>query len=87
MMEKIQACMLAACQEHPGTVIGAAGGTLLAVLILLFGFWNIAFVICCCIAGLMVGRHLDLTKDADDDAPSFLDSLQDRLLDGMNRWR
>ena len=52
-----------AWETHRGCVLGAILGALIAVSILLFGFWNMLFIGFCVVVGLWLGKQID---DADD---------------------
>ena len=52
-----------AWENHRGCVLGAVLGALIAVSILLFGFWNMLFIGFCVVVGLLVGQRID---EADD---------------------
>ena len=52
-----------AWENHRGCVLGAVLGALIAVSILLFGFWNMLFIGVCVAVGLWLGKQID---DADD---------------------
>ena len=56
-------------RSHRGCVLGLFFGALVAVLILLFGFWNMLFIGFCMAIGLWLGKQID---DADDDWPQRL---------------
>ena len=52
-----------AWENHRGCLLGAIVGALIAVSILLFGFWNMLFIGFCVVVGLWLGKQID---DADD---------------------
>ena len=58
-----------AWKNHRGCVFGVILGALIAVSILLFGFWNMLFIGFCAAVGLWLGKQVD---DADDDWPQRL---------------
>ena len=66
-----------AWENHRGCVMGAVLGALIAVSILLFGFWNMLFIGVCVAAGLWLGKQID---DADD---GWLQKLREVGLQGL----
>lgn len=46
-------------EKHRGASAGAAAGVMLAVSILLFGFWPMLFIVLCGIIGMYLGRKID----------------------------
>lgn len=63
--------------NHRGCVLGAVFGALIAVSILLFGFWNMLFIGVCVAVGLWLGKQID---DADD---GWLQKLREVGLQGL----
>lgn len=49
--------------EHPGKCAGGLAGVLLGICILMFGFWNVLFVMLLGLAGLFVGMNVDREGD------------------------
>ena len=66
-----------AWENHRGCVMGAVLGALIAVSILLFGFWNMLFIGFCVAVGLWLGKQID---DADD---GWLQRLREVGVQGM----
>ena len=66
-----------AWENHRGCVLGAVFGALIAVSILLFGFWNMLFIGVCVAVGLWLGKQID---DADD---GWLQKLREVGLQGL----
>ena len=66
-----------AWENHRGCVLGAILGALIAVSILLFGFWNMLFIGFCVVAGLWLGKQID---DADD---GWLQKLREVGVQGL----
>ena len=64
-------------ENHRGCVLGAVFGALIAVSILLFGFWNMLFIGVCVAVGLWLGKQID---DADD---GWLQKLREVGLQGL----
>ena len=71
-----------AWENHRGCVMGAILGALIAVSILLFGFWNMLFIGLCVAAGLWLGKQID---DADDGWLQNLREVKPRDLREMIR--
>ena len=63
MKEECTQLFQAAWESHRGCVLGAVLGALIAVSILLFGFWNMLFIGICVAIGLFLGHQID---EADD---------------------
>ena len=66
-----------AWENHRGCVLGAVFGALIAVSILLFGFWNMLFIGVCVAVGLGRGKQIE---DADD---GWLQKLREVGLQGL----
>ena len=66
-----------AWENHRGCVLGAFLGALIAVSILLFGFWNMLFIGICVAVGLWLGKQID---DAGD---GWLQTLREVGVQGM----
>lgn len=49
--------------EHPGKCAGGLAGVMLGICILMFGFWNVLFVMLLGLAGLFVGMNVDREGD------------------------
>lgn len=49
--------------EHSGKCAGGLAGVLLGICILMFGFWNVLFVMLLGLAGLFVGMNVDREGD------------------------
>lgn len=67
-------------QEGRGQCLGLASGIILALMILLIGFWRTAFIVLCGGVGLYLGRKSDREED-------FFGRIADDLLDRINRLR
>lgn len=80
MKEDIKCFIRNAWLEHRGRMVGAFLGLFLGIAVLLFGFWQTAFVVLCGFIGLMVGAKSDQDKE-------FFQSLRDRITDSFYRWR
>lgn len=80
MKEQIKAWLLECWQSHRGACLGCGFGAVLAIAILLFGFWRTFFVVLCGGVGLYLGRKSD--RD-----PEFFGRLADDFLDRLNRLR
>ncbi len=52
-----------AWENHRGCLLGAIVGALIAVSILLFGFWNMLFIGVCVAIGLLLGQRIDEGDD------------------------
>ena len=63
MKEECARLFQEAWENHRGCMLGAVLGALIAVSILLFGFWNMLFIGICVAAGLWLGQKVD---EADD---------------------
>lgn len=50
-------------EEHPGKCICTAAGIVLGVCILVFGFWNMLFVLLMGAVGLFIGMNVDREGD------------------------
>lgn len=46
-------------EEHPGLLLGGAGGFVFAILVLVVGFWRAVFVGALVAIGAYVGRRFD----------------------------
>ncbi len=80
MKETIARLAETAWQEHRGKLLGAGLGFILAVSILLFGFWRIAFIVLCVLAGLWIGVKVDRGED-------ILQNLRDSRFHEFHRWK
>lgn len=67
-------------QEDRGQCLGLLAGIVLAIMILLIGFWRTAFIVLCGGAGLYIGRKADRE-------PDFFGRIADEFLDRINRLR
>lgn len=50
-------------EEHPGKCICTAAGVMLGVCILVFGFWNMLFILLMGAVGLFIGMNVDREGD------------------------
>lgn len=78
-------------KAHLGVLIGASAGVILAVCILLFGFWNMMFVIILAAVGAYVGYKIDRKEDILPSLPPAFKMLTDKISEGFwsiskNRW-
>ncbi|MGI6328340.1 MAG: DUF2273 domain-containing protein [Dethiobacteria bacterium] len=46
-------------KENPGKILGGAIGLLIAVIIVVFGFWRGIFIILCVLAGVLIGARVE----------------------------
>ena len=67
-------------QEDRGQCLGLFAGIVLALMILLIGFWRTAFIVLCGGGGLYIGRKADREED-------FFGRIADAFLDRINRLR
>ena len=65
-------------QQHCGKITGAFFGVLMAIMIILFGFFNTLFIAICGFIGYILGRKFDKSED-------FMEILQKILPN--NFWR
>lgn len=63
MKKAIEKLLRTAWQEHRGKSLGASMGFILAVSMLLFGFWRTFFVVFCVLIGLWIGMKVDQGED------------------------
>ena len=63
MKEECARLFREAWENHRGCVLGAVLGALIAVSILLFGFWNMLFIGICVSLGLWLGNRIDKADD------------------------
>ncbi len=80
MKEELIAWLKECWQENRGACVGLSSGAILAVAILLFGFWRMLFVVLCGGIGLYIGKKADREED-------FFGRLADGFLDRINRLR
>lgn len=59
-------------QFHGGKILGCSVGFIVGILVLILGFFQTVFVLCCVIAGYTVGKRIDEKEDLMD--------ILDRLL-------
>lgn len=67
-------------KTHFGVIIGTLAGVILAVCILLFGFWNMIFVIILASIGAYAGHKIDRKEDILPSLP-VLSLLAEKLTD------
>lgn len=67
-------------QEDRGQCLGLFVGIVLALMILLIGFWRTAFIVLCGGVGLYIGRKADREEE-------FFGRIADAFLDRINRLR
>ena len=63
MKEECARLFREAWENHRGCLLGAVLGALIAILILLFGFWRILFIGICVAFGLWLGNRIDKADD------------------------
>ena len=73
-------------QEHSGRTIGVVLGFIIALCILIFGFFHTLFVLICMGIGLYLGSKIDDKEDSEF-AEGFLDRLQRLLSSPFSRRR
>jgi len=79
MYEDLKEFVRNAWQEHPGKVVGLSVGFVLGLAVLLFGFWQILFLLVCIGGGLYVGTKFDSGDE-------FLHRLTRVLPEKFQRW-
>ncbi len=50
-------------KENPGKIFGGLIGLLIAVMIVIFGFWRGIFIILCILAGVLIGARVEASGD------------------------
>lgn len=83
MWEELKEMVQSFFAEHHARKMGMLVGMLLAVAILVFGFWDILFVLLCGCIGLYIGARLD---HGDDLVETTLEKLQKYLPERFQRW-
>jgi len=79
MYEDLKGFVTNAWQEHPGKVAGISAGFVMGLAILLFGFWQILFLLVCVGGGLYIGSKFDRGNE-------FLHQLAHILPEKLQRW-
>lgn len=64
--------LLKFAKENPGMIIGGLIGLLIAIIIVVFGFWRGVFIILCVLAGVVIGARIETSGG--------LKNLWDRIL-------
>ena len=64
MKAEIRKELLNLWRNHRGASVGLATGTMIAVAMLIFGFWQTVFVLFMAAAGLWLGHEYDSKADA-----------------------
>ena len=64
MKAKIIEELLRLWEEHRGACLGLTAGAVIAIAMLIFGFWQTMFVIFMALAGLWLGNEYDSKADA-----------------------
>ena len=64
MKAEIRKELLNLWRNHRGASVGLATGTMIAVAMLIFGFWQTVFVLFMAAAGLWLGHEHDIGGDA-----------------------
>ncbi len=67
-------------ERKPGTMLGLLLGIILAIGVLIFGFWSVLFVALCAGIGYFIGRNVDK-------GGSFIDNVRDSFPSNIHRWR
>jgi len=57
--EEIESVVRDLWNNHRSSSLGILLGVVLAILVLIFGFWNMLFVILCAALGLYLGKRMD----------------------------
>ncbi len=52
--------------EHWGKVLGGVVGLIIALLLVIFGFWRGLFIIICVLAGVYVGSRYEKSEEVRD---------------------
>ena len=78
MKEEMRQVFRYLLREQRGRFLGAIGGVLFGVCVLVFGFWRTFFVLLCGAVGLFIGGRLE------DGA--WLDDLRDHLPERIQYW-
>ena len=77
MKEECARLFQEAWENHRGCVMGAVLGALIAILILLFGFWRMLFIGICVLLGLWLGNRIDKADDG------WLQDLRENGIDNV----
>ena len=64
MKAKIIEELLSLWKNHRGACLGLSAGALIAIAMLVFGFWQTMFVVFMALAGLWLGNEYDSKADA-----------------------
>lgn len=80
MKEEFKEWLAMVWQEDRGQCLGLLAGIVLALMILLIGFWRTVFIVLCGGVGLYIGRKADREED-------FFGRIADAFLDRINRLR
>lgn len=80
MKEEFKEWLAMVWQEDRGQCLGLFAGIVLALMILLIGFWRTVFIVLCGGVGLYIGRKADREED-------FFGRIADAFLDRINRLR
>ena len=80
MKEEFKEWLAMVWQEDRGRCLGLFVGIVLALMILLIGFWRTAFIVICGGVGLYIRRKADREQD-------FFGRIADAFLDRINRLR
>lgn len=63
-------------RNHPSSSLGVLLSFVLAVLVLIFGFWNILFVVICVGVGLYIGKKFD---EGENVVANLIEYAKDKL--------
>ena len=77
MKEECARLFREAWENHRGCVLGAVLGALIAVSIIMFGFWNMLFIGLCVSVGLWLGNRIDNGDDG------WLQTLRENGVGGL----
>ncbi|MCR5175849.1 MAG: DUF2273 domain-containing protein [Anaerovibrio sp.] len=67
------------CEKRPGTLLGIMCGVIIAVGILLVGFWSVFFIAVCAAVGCFIGKNIDK-------GGSLIDNIRDSIPSNLHRW-
>lgn len=65
--------------KHRGKAWGALGGAVLAIAILLIGFWHVLFILCLVLIGLFIGSQVDEGKDVSGKINEYIDRVLQKI--------
>lgn len=65
--------------KHRGKAWGALGGAVLAITILLIGFWHVLFILCLVLIGLFIGSQVDDGNDVSGKINEYIDRVLQKI--------